>query len=142
MALSGNMNMSVVIKTNGEKMARMDIPDRMRSTTFVLPIDDRKVAVICNWVPMENGARTIALWIKIKPTDSYIDRELRASGKLVSRLLQYGADLKDIAETVTTDNIVGHVVNYYHKNMEDILAGAELEKDLNMMTTDPLRFKI
>ena len=38
----------------------------------------------------------MAFWVKLKPTDSYLDTELRASGKLISRCLQHGESLKDL----------------------------------------------
>ena len=76
---------------------RIELESRMRSFTFVVPIDERRVTGIINYiVDVETGIKELGFWVKIKPTDSYLDRELRASGKMVSRLLQYGEPLKDI----------------------------------------------
>jgi len=120
-----------------DKIMRYEIPDRMMSTTFTLPIDNRKVVGIVNYVAGEQGVTPLALWVKIKPTDSYLDRELRASGKLISRCLQHGEDLKDLAETLSQDNIIGQMVHYFHKNIEDIILGNQPDKKQRMLSTDP-----
>ena len=120
-----------------DKIMRHRIPDRMMSTTFTLPIDNRKVVGIVNYVADDNGITPLALWVKIKPTDSYIDRELRASGKLISRCLQHGEDLKDLAETLSQDNIIGQMVHYFQKNVEDIIMGNQPDKKQRMLSTDP-----
>ena len=104
-----------------DKVMRHKIPDRMMSTTFTLPIDNRKVVGIVNYIADDNGITPLALWVKIKPTDSYIDRELRASGKLISRCLQHGEDLKDLAETLSQDNIIGQMVHYFQKMWKILL---------------------
>ena len=120
-----------------DKIMRYEIPDRMMSTTFTLPIDNRKVVGIVNYIADDNGITPLALWVKIKPTDSYIDRELRASGKLISRCLQHGEDLKDLAETLSQDNIIGQMVHYFQKNIEDIIMGNQPDKKQRMLSTDP-----
>ena len=53
-----------------DKIMRHKIPDRMMSTTFTLPIDNRKVVGIVNYIADDNGITPLALWVKIKPTDS------------------------------------------------------------------------
>ena len=116
-----------------DKIMRAKIPDRMMSTTFTLPIDDRKVVGIANIT----GVVPLAFWVKIKPTDSYLDRELRASGKLISRCLQHGEDLKDLADTLSQDNIIGQMVHYFNKNIEDIIMGIQPDKKQRMLSTDP-----
>jgi len=120
-----------------DKIMRATIPDRMMSTTFTLPIDDRKVVGIVNYTADVNGVTPMAFWVKIKPTDSYLDRELRASGKLISRCLQHGEDLKDLADTLSQDNIIGQMANYLHKNMDDIIMGVPMDKKQRMLSTDP-----
>ena len=72
-----------LIKEN--KGVRKEIPNRMMSATFTLPIDGRNVIGILNYVVSDTGITPMAFWVKLKPTDSYLDRELRASGKLISR---------------------------------------------------------
>ena len=128
-----------LIKENTK--VRTELPNRMRSTTFTLPVDDRKVIGIVNYTVDNEGIQPQALWVKIKPTDSYLDRELRASGKLVSRLMQHGEPLKDIVDTLSQDNIIGHMVNYFSKNMEDIIMGAPMDKKQRMLSTDPYAMK-
>ena len=128
-----------LIKENNQ--VRTELPNRMRSTTFTLPVDDRKVIGIVNYTVDNVGIQPQALWVKIKPTDSYLDRELRASGKLVSRLMQHGESLKDIVDTLSQDNIIGHMVNYFSKNMEDIIMGAPMDKKQRMLSTDPYAMK-
>ena len=128
-----------LIKENNK--VRIELPFRMRSTTFTLPVDDRKVIGIVNYTVDNEGIQPQALWVKIKPTDSYLDRELRASGKLVSRLMQHGESLKDIVDTLSQDNIIGHMVNYFSKNMEDIIMGAPMDKKQRMLSTDPYAMK-
>jgi len=120
-----------------DKIMRYEIPNRMMSTTFTLPIDNRKVVGIVNYTAGNEGITPLALWVKIKPTDSYLDRELRASGKLISRCLQHGEDLKDLAETLSQDNIIGQMVHYFHKNIEDIILGNQPDKKQRMLSTDP-----
>ena len=120
-----------------DKIVRATIPDRMMSTTFTLPIDERKVVGIVNYIADINGVTPMAFWVKIKPTDSYLDRELRASGKLISRCLQHGEDLKDLADTLSQDNIIGQMANYLHKNMDDIIMGVPTDKKQRMLSTDP-----
>tara|TARA_B100001142_G_C14030794_1_gene538036 strand:- start:296 stop:646 length:351 start_codon:yes stop_codon:yes gene_type:complete len=109
----------------------------MMSTTFTLPIDNRKVIGIVNYTAGAEGITPLAFWVKIKPTDSYIDRELRASGKLISRCLQHGEDLKELAETLSQDNIIGQMVNYFNKNVEEIISGLQPNKKQRMLSTDP-----
>ena len=120
-----------------DKIMRYEIPNRMMSTTFTLPIDNRKVVGIVNYTAGNEGITPLALWVKIKPTDSYLDRELRASGKLISRCLQHGEDSKDLAETLSQDNIIGQMVHYFHKNIEDIILGNQPDKRQRMLSTDP-----
>ena len=120
-----------------DKIMRHEIPNRMMSTTFTLPIDNRKVIGIVNYTAGSEGITPLAFWVKIKPTDSYLDRELRASGKLISRCLQHGEDLKDLADTLSQDNIIGQMVNYFNKNIEDIITGVPIDKKQRMLSTDP-----
>ena len=128
-----------LIKENNK--VRTELPNRMRSTTFTLPVDDRKVIGIVNYTVDNEGIQPQALWVKIKPTDSYLDRELRASGKLVSRLMQHGESLKDIVDTLSQVIIIGIMVNYFSKNMEDIIMGAPMDKKQRMLSTDPYAMK-
>ena len=128
-----------LIKEN--KGVRKKIPDRMMSATFTLPIDERNVTGILDYVASDTGLTPMAFWIKLKPTDSYLDRELRASGKLISRCLQHGESLKDLVETLSQDNVVGQMSNYLHKNMEDIIMGKKPDKKQRMLATDPYAMK-
>ena len=57
--------------------------------------------------------------------------------KLISRCLQHGEDLKDLAETLSQDNIIGQMVHYFQKNVEDIIMGNQPEKKQRMLSTDP-----
>jgi len=120
---------------------RKEIPDRMMSATFTLPIDERRVVGILDYIADENGVIPMAFWIKLKPTDSYLDRELRASGKLISRCMQHGESLKELVDTLSQDNVVGQMANYLYKNMEDIIMGKQLEKKQRMLSTDPYAMK-
>ena len=128
-----------LIKEN--KTVRTEIPNRMMSATFSLPIDNRKVIGIVNYVANKTGVTPLAFWMKLKPTDSYLDRELRASGKLISRCLQHGESLKDLVDTLSQDNIIGQMANYLHKNMEDIILGNDMGKKQRMLSTDPYDMK-
>ena len=82
-------------------VARIPVPNRMRSNTVRMNIDDRRVLAIIDYAASETGILPMAVWIKVRPTESTLDRELRASGKMTSLLLQYGCSLKEIAETLT-----------------------------------------
>ena len=128
-----------LIKEN--KGVRKEIPDRMMSATFTLPIDERNVTGILDYVASDTGVTPMAFWIKLKPTDSYLDRELRASGKLISRCMQHGEPLKELVDTLSQDNVVGQMANYLHKNMEDIILGKKPDKKQRMLSTDPYAMK-
>ena len=120
---------------------RQKIPNRMPSATFTLPIDGKRVVGIINYTITETGIVPMAFWVKLKPTDSYLDRELRASGKLISRCLQNNESLKDLVDTLSQDNIIGQMANYLHKNMEDIIAGKQPDKKQRELSTDPYAMK-
>ena len=128
-----------LIKENTK--VRKEIPDRMMSATFTLPIDERRVTGILDYVASDTGLTPMAFWIKIKPTDSYLDSELRASGKLISRCLQHGESLKELVDTLSQDNVIAQMANYLHKNMEDIILGKQPEKKQRMLSTDPYAMK-
>ena len=128
-----------LIKENTK--VRKNIPDRMMSATFTLPIDERNVTGILDYVASDTGLTPMAFWIKLKPTDSYLDRELRASGKLISRCLQHGEPLKELVDTLSQDNVVGQMANYLHKNMEEIILGKQPDKKQRMLSTDPYAMK-
>tara|TARA_B100001564_G_scaffold347416_1_gene348144 strand:+ start:125 stop:520 length:396 start_codon:yes stop_codon:yes gene_type:complete len=128
-----------LIKEN-EKVRRQ-IPNRMPSATFTLPIDGRRVVGIVNYDVTDTGIIPMAFWVKLKPTDSYLDRELRASGKLISRCLQNNESLKDLVDTLSQDNVIGQMANYLYKNMEDIIMGKQPEKKQRELSTDPYAMK-
>ena len=121
-------------------VARAEVPTRMRSITVRMKIDDRRVLAIVAYDVSSTGINPMAVWIKVRPTESTLDRELRASGKMTSLLLQYGCSLKEIAETLTKDSIVGAAITYLHKNLESILAGEQGDKVPNL-NTDPYKIK-
>jgi hypothetical protein len=127
--------------TKDNTKMRKEIPDRMMSATFTLPIDERRVVGILDYIANETGVIPMAFWIKLKPTDSYLDRELRASGKLISRCMQHGESLKELVDTLSQDNVVGQMANYLYKNMEDIILGKQPEKKQRMLSTDPYAMK-
>jgi|TARA_B100000287_G_scaffold434929_1_gene500984 hypothetical protein len=122
-------------------LVRKQLPNRMMCATFALPVDGKKVIGIVNYVPSKTGVTPMAFWMKLKPTDSYLDRELRASGKLISRCLQNGESLKDLVETLSLDNIIGQMANYLYKNMEDIIMGVPIKSKIRMHSTDPYAMK-
>ena len=128
-----------LIKENTK--VRKQIPNRMPSATFTLPIDGRRVVGIVNYDVTDTGIIPMAFWVKLKPTDSYLDRELRASGKLISRCLQNNESLKDLVDTLSQDNVIGQMANYLHKNMEDIILGKQPDKKQRMLSTDPYAMK-
>jgi len=121
-------------------VARAEVPMRMRSITVRMRIDDRRVLAIVDYTMSPTGISPMAVWIKVRPTESTLDRELRASGKMMSLLLQYGCSFKEIAETLTKDSIVGAAVTYLHKNLESILGGQQGDKVPNL-NTDPYKIK-
>jgi hypothetical protein len=53
-----------LIKENTK--VRKEIPNRMMSATFALPIDGRKVIGILNYVAGNTGITPMAFWIKLK----------------------------------------------------------------------------
>jgi len=124
-----------------DNVARIEVPNRMRSNTVRMDIDDRRVIAIVDYTMNADGITPMAIWVKIRPNESTLDRELRASGKAVSLLLQYGCSLKEIAETFTKDYIIGAAVTDIQKNIESILAGEELEGKVPRLSTDPYKIK-
>jgi len=106
-------------------VARAEVPNRMRSVTQKMEIDGRRILSIIDYTISPTGMLPMAIWVKLKPTESTLDRELRASGKMTSLLLQYGCSLKEIAETLTKDSVVGAAINYIYKNLDDILSGEQ-----------------
>jgi len=127
--------------TKENDKVRRQIPNRMPSATFTLPIDGRRVVGIVNYDVTDTGIIPMAFWVKLKPTDSYLDRELRASGKLISRCLQNNESLKDLVDTLSQDNVIGQMANYLYKNMEDIIMGKQPEKKQRELSTDPYAMK-
>jgi len=124
-----------------DNVVRLEVPNRMRSNTVRMDIDDRRVVAIVDYTINAQGITPMAIWVKIKPNESTLDRELRASGKAVSLLLQYGCSLKEIAETFTKDSIIGSAVVYIQKNIESILAGEKFEGKVPRLSTDPYKIK-
>ncbi len=122
---------------------REPLPNRMKCVTFPMKVDNRNLTVVVDYVEKENEHYIIkAAWIKLVPQDSYLDRELRASGKMLSRCFQRGESVKDMAETLSQDNIAGVVANYMKKNMVDILSGKQPGPDeIKNISTDPYRIK-
>tara|TARA_R100000734_G_C3263736_1_gene61643 strand:- start:173 stop:556 length:384 start_codon:yes stop_codon:yes gene_type:complete len=121
-------------------VARVVVPNRMRSVTQRMEIDGRRILSIIDFTISPTGVQPMAVWVKLKPTESTLDRELRASGKMTSLLLQYGCSLKEIAETLTKDSIVGAAINYIHKNLDEILSGKQGDK-VPKLNTDPYKIK-
>lgn len=121
-------------------VARAPVPMRMRSVTQRMEIDGRRILSIIDYTISTTGITPMAVWVKLKPTESTLDRELRASGKMTSLLLQYGCSLKEISETLTKDSIVGAALNYIHKNLDEILSGEQGDK-VPKLNTDPYKIK-
>ena len=122
-------------------VARMEIPNRMRSVNVRMSIDDMPIVATMDYLINDNGILPVAVWVKTKKSESTLDRELRSSGKAVSLLLQYGCSLKEISETFTRDSIIGSVVWYFFKNTEDILQGNQPDK-LPKLSTQPSGYTI
>ena len=122
-------------------VVRMDIPNRMRSVNVRMIIDDMPIVATLDHIISKTGITPVAIWVKTKKSESTLDRELRSSGKAVSLLLQYGCSLKEISETFTRDSIIGSVVWYLHKEIEDILQGNQPDK-LPQLSTQPSGYTI
>jgi hypothetical protein len=122
-------------------VARFKVPDRMYSANVRMVVDDNPLNAILDYVIDEEGVTPVAVWVKTKKSESTLDRELRSSGKAVSLLLQFGCPLKEISDTFTRDSIIGSVVWYINKNIEDILAGNQAEKT-PILSTQPTGYTI
>ena len=122
-------------------VVRMDIPNRMRSVNVRMILDDMPIVATLDHIISKTGITPVAIWVKTKKSESTLDRELRSSGKAVSLLLQYGCSLKEISETFTRDSIIGSVVWYLHKELEDILQGNQPDK-LPKLSTQPSGYTI
>ena len=122
-------------------VARMEIPNRMRSVNVRMLIDEMPIVATMDYLISDSGISPVAVWVKTKKSESTLDRELRSSGKAVSLLLQYGCSLKEISETFTRDSIIGSVVWYLFKSTEDILQGNQPDK-LPKLSTQPSGYTI
>ena len=122
-------------------VARMEIPNRMRSVVCRLIIDNMPIVATVDYIINSGGVIPVAIWVKTKKSESTLDRELRSSGKAVSLLLQYGCSLKEISETFTRDSIIGSAVWYVYKNLEDIIVGNQPDK-LPNLSTQPTGYTI
>ena len=122
-------------------VARMEIPNRMRSTNVRMLIDDMPIVATMDYILSSTGITPVAVWVKTMKSESTLDRELRSSGKAVSLLLQYGCSIKEVSETFTRDSIIGSVVWYLYKNLEDILQGNQPDK-LPKLSTQPSGYTI
>ena len=119
----------------------MEIPNRMGSTNVRMLIDDMPIVATMDYILSSTGITPVAVWVKTKKSESTLDRELRSSGKAVSLLLQYGCSIKEVSETFTRDSIIGSVVWYLYKNLEDILQGNQPDK-LPKLSTQPSGYTI
>ena len=119
---------------------RIKIPNRMKSVATRLNVNDKRVISLLDYQETEAGLKIIGSWIKLKKEETELGRELTASGKLVSLLLQYGCPMKDIADTLTKDSYCGAVINYVDKNVVDILCGNQPDKTPKL-NTDPYKIK-
>tara|TARA_R100000781_G_scaffold7410_2_gene7164 strand:+ start:968 stop:1348 length:381 start_codon:yes stop_codon:yes gene_type:complete len=115
-------------------VARMEVPNRMRSVNVRMLIDTMPIVSTIDYDISDTGVLPVGIWVKTKKSESTLDRELRSSGKAVSLLLQYGCSLKEVSETFTRDSIIGSVVWYLNKNLDDILSGNQPEKCPNLST--------
>ena len=122
-------------------VTRLQIPNRMYSHNVRIIVDENPLNAILDYVFDDNGVLPVAVWIKTKKSESTLDRELRSSSKAVSLLLQYGCPLKDISDTFTRDSIIGSVIWYINKNLEDILAGNQPDKT-PILSTQPTGYTI
>ena len=119
---------------------RIEMSNRMECRNVRLQIDDRTVSVNVDFQVEPTGVMPVALWVRVKPEESTLGKELRASGKSNSLLLQSGWSLKEIADTLTKDSYMGSAVTYITKNIEDIWNNEQPEKTPRM-STDPYKIK-
>ena len=119
---------------------RIEVANRMECRNVRLNIDDRTVSVTINFDTSTEGVTPVALWVRVKPEESTLGREMRASGKSNSLLLQTGWSLKEIADTLTKDSYMGSAVTYIAKNVEDIWNNVQPEKTPKL-STDPYKLK-
>ena len=117
-----------------DNVARMEVPNRMRSINVRMIIDNMPIVSTIDYMINLQGVIPVAIWVKTKKSESTLDRELRSSGKAVSLLLQFGCPIKEIAETFTRDSIIGSAVWYINKNLEDIITGNQPDKLPNLST--------
>ena len=111
---------------------------RLLSHNERLRIDGRASIGILDYYYDGENFKPFAVWVKIKPHESKLEREANAQCLLASKLLQTDWTMKEVADYVKKDSTVGQVVNYFAKNLDDIFNGVPAERvpDLN---TDPYR---
>jgi len=119
---------------------RVQLPERMECRNVRINIDDYTVSVNIDFKVDDLGVTPYALWVRVKPEESTLGRELRASGKSNSLLLQTGWSLKEIADTLTKDSYMGSAITYIAKNVEDIWNNVQPEKTPKL-STDPYKLK-
>ena len=122
-------------------VARMEIPNSMQCMTFPLNIDNIFYRVTLDYITTDTGITVVAIWVRTKKSESTLDREARSDGKATSLLLQFGCALKEMVDTFTRDNVIGSVVWYVQKNLEDILEGNQPDK-IPQLSTQPSGYTI
>ena len=122
-------------------VARMEIPNRMQCMTSPLNIDNIFYRVTLDYITTDTGITVVAIWVRTKKSESTLDREARSDGKATSLLLQFGCALKEMVDTFTRDNVIGSVVWYVQKNLEDILEGNQPDK-IPQLSTQPSGYTI
>ena len=70
-----------------DNVARMEVPNRMRSINVRMIIDNMPIVSTIDYIINLQGVIPVAIWVKTKKSESTLDRELRSSGKAVSLLL-------------------------------------------------------
>jgi len=103
-------------------------------------LDYVKIYKIVNGEKVPHAKQLIASWTKLRKEETELGRELTASGKLVSLLIQFGCPFKKIADTLTADSYCGAVINYNNKNLEDILNENQPDK-IPKLNIDPYKIK-
>jgi hypothetical protein len=109
--------------------------------TFPLNIDNVFYRVTLDYITTDTGITVVAIWVRTKKSESTLDREARSDGKATSLLLQFGCSLKEMVDTFTRDNVIGSVVWYVQKNLEDILEGNQPDK-IPQLSTQPSGYTI
>ena len=113
-------------------------PNRMPCRIERLQIDNHRAFSIIGLGYIDDEIKPLYLSVPLKPYDQKLDRETQAHCRSITRNLKNKDTFDEIVEDHTKESIVGNVLHYIKKNLEDIIDNKQPE-DVVRLNTDPYR---